>query len=315
MAKHSTSSALRAAIGARWRRYAVAVGVAAAVVAVVGGVAGASSTTSEGIVSITPHVLTGGSALGAGQSVAFVVSGGATTVPTDATRVQFSVTVKNQARAGTLSGQPYLDAADASGDSLSWPASNTTVTGTFLEPVGVSNKVSFINTSAGTVTVVIKITGFSTPGRLANRIDALESRLNTDEQIIAQQGNTIKQQAGAIAEQSNIVTRQGSAIGSLQRQMRVLLDFVPGLRLVLESTSSQAGASLTANLAIEGVGLRPGSVVGLIDKDGAQPTKFLVDADGIIQTGSNGWSCSRSPFHVTATNQLGATLTSNTVSC
>ena len=160
------------------------VGGIAVAVALVSSVAGASSTTSEGIVGVTPHNLTTGASVAAGKSLTYVVSGGSTTVPTDATRVQFDVTVSKQQQSGSLTSQPYLDAADASGDSLSWGAPNTTVSGTVLEPVGVANKVTFTNTSAGSVIVAIKITGYSTSARLAARLDTVQSKQATDETAI-----------------------------------------------------------------------------------------------------------------------------------
>lgn len=179
MGNHS----LKAATPRSRRRLAVAGGVALSI-ALISSVAGASSTTSEGIVGVTPHNLTTGASVATGKSVTYVVSGGSTTVPTDATRVQFAVTVSKQQQAGALTSQPYLDAADASGDSLSWGAPNTTVSDTFIEPVGVANKVTFTNTSAGSVTVAIKITGYSTSARLAARLDTVESKQATDETAI-----------------------------------------------------------------------------------------------------------------------------------
>ena len=161
----------------RGRRSVAIVGVAALAVAVISGVAGVSSSTSEGIVTITPHNLTTGATIAAGKSVVYVVSGASTTVPTDATRVQLSVAVSKQQQPGTLNSTPYLDVADASGDALTWATPNTAVSGTYLEAVGVANKVAFTNSSAGSVFVVIKITGYSTAARLAARLDNDEKRI------------------------------------------------------------------------------------------------------------------------------------------
>lgn len=163
-----------------WRRPMAIVVSTLAVVAAIDAVASASGTTSEGVVSIAPKAVASAVSIAAGKSVAYVVSGGATTVPTDATRVELSVAVSKQTKLGSVSASPYLDPADASGDSVGW-ASLTPVTGTLEEPVGVSNKVNFVNNSAGPVTVTIKITGYSTSARLAVRIDSLENRLAADE--------------------------------------------------------------------------------------------------------------------------------------
>src|SRR4051794_37098256 len=84
----------------RLRRYAAIVGMAAVVIGIVSGAALASSATGDDIVSIAPHSLTAGSSVATGKSLVFIVSGGSTTVPTDATRVRFGVTVSNQVAAG-----------------------------------------------------------------------------------------------------------------------------------------------------------------------------------------------------------------------
>ena len=78
-----------------WRRTLGAASATLALVAAVDAVAAQSSTTSEGIVSIAPHAVATTTIL-AGKSVSYAVSGGTTTVPTDATRVELAVTVSNQ---------------------------------------------------------------------------------------------------------------------------------------------------------------------------------------------------------------------------
>jgi hypothetical protein len=215
------------------------VGGVALAIALVGGVAGASSTTSEGIVSVTPHVLTTGASVAAGKSVTYVVSGGSTTVPSDATRVQFAATVSKQQQPGSLTSQPYLDAADASGDSLSWGAPNTTVSGTFLEPVGVANKVIFTNTSAGTVTVAVKITGYSTAARLAARLDSAESRLNADETNIGTaQTNITNLQAAHNAAHTGFSSSIGLSLTSGDNYVFVTLPFTPTALMFCVVTSN-----------------------------------------------------------------------------
>jgi hypothetical protein len=182
MSKH-VNTQKRAGTGA-WRR---PVAVVLSTLALIGGIdaiASASSSTSEGIVTVTAKSIASGASISAGKSAAYVVSGGSTTVPTDATRVLFSVAVTKHGAAGNLAGQPYLDPADASGDSISWTSTPSSLTGTMLEPVGVSNKVAFVNNSAGSVTVTIKIIGYSTSAGDAVRLDHVEGRLATDETVL-----------------------------------------------------------------------------------------------------------------------------------
>jgi len=193
----------------RIRRYLGITGGVTVAVVLISSVAGASSTTSEGIVSVTPKNLTTGASVAAGKSVIYVVSGGWTTVPTDATRVQFAVTVSKQQKPGSLTSPPYLDAADASGDSLTWAAPNTTTSGTILEPVGVANKVTFTNTTTGSLTVAIKITGYSTSARLAARLDTVES------DVSAVQGDVSGLQADVRGLQADVNTAEAN-IADLQ---------------------------------------------------------------------------------------------------
>lgn len=263
--------------------------VAALVVAVVNGVAGAS-TTSEGIVSITPHSLASGALVGAGKSVSYVVSGASTTVPTDATRVQFLVTVSSQQKDGTLTAQPYLDAADASGDTLSWPAAKTTVSGTFVEPVGVSNKVNFTNTSAGSVTLAVKITGYSTSARLAARLDSVESNQAADENAIGNLQsavNSLTNQLNAaqqtIDSQANQLNTAQQSINSLTSRLSTDEAILQALPRLTASSSPRDSGSYT--LSGSGANLLPGSAVTAhYFFNGAPTTAVLgtVAADGTV---------------------------------
>jgi len=87
-----------------------------------------------------------------------VVIGGSTTVPTDAIRVQLSVTVSKGSAAGTLRVFP-TGGTFAEGASLSWAAGQT-VSSTVTERVGLNNEVTFLNQSNGAVTVLAKLTGY-----------------------------------------------------------------------------------------------------------------------------------------------------------
>ena len=302
------------------RRLASIAAVAAIVVGVVDGVAGASSSTSEGIVSITPHSLASGASVGAAKSVSYVVSGGSTTVPTDATRVQLSVTVSNQQQAGTLTSQPYLDAADASGDTLSWAAPKTTVSGTFLEPVGVSNKVSFTNTSAGTVTVAVKITGYSTSARLATRLDVVESNQGADETAIgnlqsavASLTNQLDSAQQTITQQGSTITQQGDAISSLSSRLATDEDALQALPRV--EVSSSPGGTGSWNLHISGANLLPGSTITAHYLFNGNPTSAslaTVGSDGTANASPLA-GCGVTNLYVTGSDMASNSIASNRV--
>lgn len=301
--------------GARWVRRSVLAGSVALCVAVVSGVAVASSSgTSEGIVPLTPSKLLTSSlglAVGAGKSVQYVVSGGATRVPTDADRVEFLVTVSKQQKAGSLAAQPYLDAADASGDSVSWAAPSTAVSDTVIEPVGVSNKVTFTNTSAGSISVVIKIVGYSTGARLAGRLDAAEARIASLEAA----NSALQGQVNGLSSKLDALTSRldadEAALGN------------PGTLTLSVTTSDyhgQSGAATFYAVDVEGHGLKPLSPVtvhemtqglvgppgpytgtfGYVFKDGSYTAKFLS-------------ACTNSQMSFTGLDYFGAPVSTQTV--
>jgi uncharacterized coiled-coil protein SlyX len=289
-------------------------GVSAVVVAMINGIATASST-SEGIVALSPaHTLTSGASVAGGKTVAYVVSGGSTTVPTDATRVQLLVTVSNQAKVGSLTAQPYLDAADASGDSVSWPAIKTTETATFLEPVGVSNKVSFTNNSAGTVTVAIKITGYATSARLAQRLDTVESKQATDESAIGDL------QAQLNTAQQTISTLSGQ-LGSAQQTISSLSSQLSADESVLQSmprvtASTRPGLAGEYVVVMTGANLLPGTgVVGHYLLNGNPTTAVLasVAADGSLNFATTAF-CQVTNLYLTSADMAGNSLASNRIS-
>jgi len=125
-----------------------------------------NNAAAAGIVPVAPHALQTNTSVAANKSVTPVVSGGATTVPTDATRVQFAITVTKPTATGTLIAYPTDNAAAASG-SVAFTAGGTG-TGTLTESVGLSNKVTFVNQSSGTILLTVKITGYSTEVRASD---------------------------------------------------------------------------------------------------------------------------------------------------
>jgi hypothetical protein len=126
-----------------------------------------TSAHAAGTVSITPKVIKSGAAVAANKSLSVAVSGGTTTVPSNATRVVMAVTVAKAQQAGVLGAYPAGNPAGSSGDSLSF-APTVSQTATFTEQVGLSNKVTFVNQSAGSISLTVKITGYSTDVRASD---------------------------------------------------------------------------------------------------------------------------------------------------
>jgi hypothetical protein len=149
----------------QWLRRGGAVGVAAAAGLLVVGVAGATPTTSTTDVTFVPvtptHVLFSGKSIAANKSFSAVVIGGATTAPTNATTVQVKVSAKGAA-GGVLNFYPAGNVGGGSGQFLSYPSGNGTVSETIEENVGLKDELTFANTGSGSATVTATLLGYST---------------------------------------------------------------------------------------------------------------------------------------------------------
>jgi hypothetical protein len=149
---------------ARSRRWPVPAAIAAAVAGIVG-VAGASPTTSTSDVAFipltVPHKVLSNTTIAANKTTSAVVIGGSTTVPSDATSVQLTVSAKGT-KAGTLNFYPTGNLAGSSGQTLSYPAGNGLVSTTIHENVGESGKLTVANAGAGSAVVTATISGYST---------------------------------------------------------------------------------------------------------------------------------------------------------
>ena len=146
-----------------WRRPMALVGVAVLAVGMLAGVAGASGTTTNvTFVPLSPaKVILSNVNIGANKTSSAVVIGGTTTVPSNATTVQLTVTAKG-ASIGTLNFYPTLNPSGGSGQTLAYPGSNVAASTTIQENVGQASSLTFANSGIGTATVTAKITGYST---------------------------------------------------------------------------------------------------------------------------------------------------------
>jgi hypothetical protein len=167
-----------------WRRPIALVGVAVLTVAALAGVAGASgSTTNVAFTALTPTkaILTN-AAIGAKKTSSPVVIGGTTTVPSNATTVELSVTAKGAA-VGVLDFYPSGNPTGGSGDTLYYPGSNTSAVTTIHENVGQGGALTIYNNGTGTATVTAKIIGYSTQvtaGDISGRDGAAGQVLTND---------------------------------------------------------------------------------------------------------------------------------------
>lgn len=148
-----------------WRRRARLIATLTCTGLVVTGVAGAAPTTSTTDVAFVPltvgHKVLSNVTIGINKTNSPVVAGGSTTVPTNATAVRLTVTAKGT-KAGMLNFYPAGNASAGSGQSLSYPAGNVTVSATIEENIGQSDQLTFANSGAGSAIVNATLTGYST---------------------------------------------------------------------------------------------------------------------------------------------------------
>jgi hypothetical protein len=117
----------------------------------------AGPTTAVAFVPVPAKTVLNGSVAAHGTTSVAVI-GGSTTVPSDATTVRLDVTVKGT-KAGTIT--IYAAGVPTPADSVSWGAGSS-ATATVQESVGLNSKISVTNSSLGSATVTLKITGYST---------------------------------------------------------------------------------------------------------------------------------------------------------
>jgi hypothetical protein len=138
------------------------VAVGASVVALVGGFVASTGLAQASIVSITPKTIANNVAVAGHGVLQLVASGSSTTVPTDATRVVFALTITGATASGNVAANPT--GSPGSGAFVHYTA-GTTATGTVTEQIGLGNQVAFHNGGVNGITLTVKITGYSTEVR------------------------------------------------------------------------------------------------------------------------------------------------------
>ena len=150
-----------------WRRRALFAGALAIAVAATAGATGAlaggggQNTTSVAFVNLTvaKKVLNNAS-IAANKTVSATVIGGSTTVPTDATTVQLTVTASGTAN-GILNFYPAGNVGGGSGQFITWTAGHSG-SGIIQENPGQVGQLTFYNVSNAAAHVTATITGYST---------------------------------------------------------------------------------------------------------------------------------------------------------
>ncbi|MGN6721564.1 MAG: hypothetical protein ACTHJM_03005 [Marmoricola sp.] len=119
-----------------------------------------TDSTSVGFISITPHRVLTNVSIASKHSSSPVVIGGTTTVPTDVTTVQLSISA-HSVSPGAIAVYPAGDPEAADDHFISYPKT-TAVTVTDNEHPGTANEVTLTNNGASAVVVTLSITGYST---------------------------------------------------------------------------------------------------------------------------------------------------------
>jgi hypothetical protein len=143
------------------RRSLLLIAAGAAIGAVLTGIAVADSGTppAGGYVTVSPATKVFGGSIGTGKGVSAIAIGGATTVPTNATAVKMSLSVKSTA-GGVLVVFPAGDPTAPDSQNVSYAAGTTNVT--IVGTVGVKDEVTFHNAGSASATVTVKDVGYST---------------------------------------------------------------------------------------------------------------------------------------------------------
>lgn len=120
-----------------------------------------ASTTDVAFIRLTPaHKVLSNASVASLGSKSVVVVGGSTTVPTNATTVQLAISVKG-AKAGDLDVWPTGNENGGTNFHLGYAGGNQIVSATFGQHPGMSNEVTFGNTSPSAMTITATIVGYS----------------------------------------------------------------------------------------------------------------------------------------------------------
>ncbi|MGN6723932.1 MAG: hypothetical protein ACTHJM_15085 [Marmoricola sp.] len=146
-----------------WRRPLALASIAVLIVGTLAGVAGAIGTTTDvAFLSLSPaHAVLTNTTIAAHKTSSPVVIGGTTTVPSNATTVELTVTAKGPS-VGTLEFYPAQNPSGGSGQALPYPGSNVVASATIEENVGQSGELTILNNGIGSAVVTAKIIGYST---------------------------------------------------------------------------------------------------------------------------------------------------------
>jgi hypothetical protein len=147
-----------------------------------GRVASVAPSIDVGFTPVTPQRKVFGGNITASATKLVTISGGTTTVPTNATTVQLLIGVKG-ARAGTLHLYPAGDPAGSAGQDVPWSAGGSG-SGLVATDVGLKNQVAIVNGSTAAATVTVTVVGYSTE----IESDDVSSRGGTAGQVLTDTG-------------------------------------------------------------------------------------------------------------------------------
>ena len=213
--KSAANSGAKATLGTRSRRRSRVIILGGMLLAAsvaflaVDGVAGAQpgGTSPVSFVAISPaYKLLSSTSIAANKTDSVVVVGGSTTVPTNATAVQLSVTAGGTA-SGFLTLYPAGNLTGGSGQSLSWAAKGTD-TETVQESIGTKDELTFANNSAAAAKVTATITGYSTQVTDTD-VSGLDGSTG---QVLTDNGSTAVWQTPSVINAAIATGAQGKAL-------------------------------------------------------------------------------------------------------
>jgi hypothetical protein len=137
----------------------IVAGMAIGAVIVGSALADSGTPPAGGYVIVSPATKVFGGTIGAGKGVSAIAIGGATTVPTNATAVEISLSIKST-QAGVLTVYPAGDPTAPDSQDISYSAGTTNLTA--VGTVGVKDEITFHNAGSASATVGVKDIGYST---------------------------------------------------------------------------------------------------------------------------------------------------------
>lgn len=270
----------------KWGSRALVVGALVAGACVGVGVSNASSPAHTPSVApsvdvaftpVAPQKQVFGGSVGAFATKLVTVSGGTTTVPTNATTVQLLIGVKG-AKDGTLSFYPAGNQAGSSGQTVTVQAGVRTG-GIITTDIGLKNQIAVVNNSAGAATVTVIAAGYSTDVE----VDDISSQGGTTGQVLTDTGTGAAWQAPQLPPAYFAKNQANVHLSSNYTDVVTLT--VPAGTYAVSAQTGLYGSGTNGNIACTVFAPNQGLLGQQFAMVDASVTEANLSIQGLLQTG------------------------------